>query len=159
MTPEFAAHMQARLEELVAKEKFHRKRDGSLVTPAVYRTQLPGRGADYAEGDMAPHVCWAVNGGRIEARLVEFTVIVVLTIWTPGDIRQGSDDIERLLQAVMPIANDMGFAGHRLDPGVEFHLGLRHEDDYLDGAQPHPLYEAQIKLRFSAPIRRTTCNR
>ena len=158
MTPEFAAHMQARLEELVAGEKFARKRDGELVTPAVYRTQLPGRGADYAEGDNAPHVCWAITGGEIAPPLATFTVIIVMTIWAPGDIRQGSDDIERLLRAILPIAHDTGFAGHRLNPGVEFHLGQRHEDDYVDGTQPHPLYEAQVKLQFSAPIRRTHCN-
>lgn len=158
MNEEFAATMQARLEELTAGEKFHRKRDGALVSPTVYRTQLPGRGIDYAEGDNAPHVCWAITGGRIEGRLLEFSVVIVMTIWTPGGIVDGSADIERLLMATLGIANDFGFAGHRLG-GCEFHLGNSAEDDYGDGVQPHPLYEAQIKLQFSAPIRRKHCNR
>ena len=159
MTPEFAAHMQARLEELVAGEKFPRKRDGEMVEPQVYRTQLPGRDRDYAEGDNAPHLCWAVTDGRVDEHLMEFTVVIVMSIWTPGDVRRGSADIERLLRAVLPIARELGFAGHRLSSPTEFHLGRRSEDDYEDGVQPHPLYEAQIKLRFSAPMRRTPCNR
>lgn len=158
MNEEFAAHMQARLEELVANEKFYRKRDRTLVTPRVFRTQIPGRGADYAEGDNAPNVCWAITSGRIEGRLLEFTVVIVVGIWTPGGIEEGSADIERLVMTVLGVANEHGMAGHRLSD-VDFHLGVRHEDDYLDGTQPHPLHEGQIKLRFSAPIKRIPCNK
>lgn len=158
MNEEFAAHMQARLEELVAGEKFYRKRDGALVTPAVYRTQLPQKIVGYTEGDNSPHVCWAITKGAVEERVLSFTVIIVAEIWTPAGIVEGSADIERLVMALLGIANDIGFAGHRLG-GVEFHLGNSSESDYGDGVQPHPLYQAQIKLQFSAPIRRKHCNR
>ena len=97
--------------------------------------------------------CWAITKGSIEGRLLEFTVVIVAEIWTPGGIVEGSADIERLLMACLGIANDVGFAGHRLG-GAEFHLGISSESDYGDGVQPHPLYQAQIKLQFTAPIRR-----
>ncbi len=157
MTPEFCATMQARLEELTAGEKFHRRRDGAMVTPQVARTQLPGKAADYQEGDDYPLVRWAIWQGRLEARLAEFTVIVNLAVWTPGTVADGSDDIMRLLNAILPVANDRGLAGHRLLPEVEFHVGEQ-QVEHAEGMQPHPIYQAQIKLKFSAPIRRNHCN-
>lgn len=157
MTPEFAATMQATLEELVAGKKFHRRRDSTLVEPTVARTNPPPLKPDYAEGDNFPLVRWALYRGRVAERIAEFEVVITLGVWTPGGHAEGTDDIERLLGAVLDIGKQRVIAGHRLDPEIEFVLGEQQEE-HAEGLQPHPFYQAQIKLKFSAPIRRNHCN-
>lgn len=158
MNPEFCATMQAQLEELVSDLKFHRKRDSSLVEPQVFRTQLPDKGFDYQEGDYAPSVCWAIVSGEIDRRIARFVVYIVLTIWTPGTVVDGSNDIERLLFAILNIAAFPNFAGHSLQSAVEFQMGKTDDNEYTDGIQPHPYYQALMKLHFAGPGIAIRCN-
>ncbi len=158
MNPEFCATLQAQLEELVFGLKFHRKRDGALVEPQVFRTQLPDKGFDYQEGDYAPSVCWAIVSGEIDKRISRFVVYIVLTIWTPGTVIDGSNDIERLLSAVLDIAGVSGLAGYSLQPAVEFQMGKTDDSEYTEGIQPHPYYQALMKLHFSGPGITFRCN-
>lgn len=158
MTPEFCATLQAQLEELVSGLKLYRKRDGALVEPQVFRTQLPDKGLDYQEGDYAPSVCWAIVSGEIDKRISTFVVYIVLTIWTPGTVIDGSNDIEQLLAAALKIAGISGFAGFSLQSAIEFQLGKADAGDYVEGIQPHPYYQALMKLRFTGSGISPGCN-
>lgn len=153
MNEEFAATMQARLEEAVAWEYFPNKATGRDKTPDVYRTQVPLRPGDYVEGLNPPLIVWCIIGGELSGRATrQVEIRIDCLTWTPGSIQDGSADITRLTEAVLKITEQPGYAGHRLDWPVRFTLG---EDRDMEGTekgrQAHPMYESKIYLTFTAP--------
>ena len=153
MTEDFAAYLQARLEELTGGERFHRK-SGGTAAPQVVRTQLPWRDADYIEGEDLPLVCWCLTGGEVAAQTITLEALVTCAVWTPGTVRDGSADIERLMRAVLGLAGDRAFSGFRL---ADMRFTFGEENDILEpipapqGSQPHPYHKGKVHLTFTAP--------
>lgn len=159
MTDEFAAHIQARLEELAGTETFASKPSGNPVHPRVQRTQLPARQADYAEGEAAPIIYWSICGGETGRGTSRLELMIDLVIWTPGAPWDGSADIERLLALVLRMAGDHGFAGYRLDWPVKWTCGFEQErDEHPRATQPHPYYKGRIYFTFVSGGITPRCN-
>jgi hypothetical protein len=147
MTEAFNITLQERLESLCESELFLHQPTGSLVKPNVIRTQLSDKPGGYQEGSEYPLVRWAVFSGKQGKQgISQMAVVVEAAIWTSGNEQEGSNDIERLISALLGIVENRNFGEFRLVTPIDFAVGGQRDDE--EGLQPHPYYQGKIYLNF-----------